>query len=116
MVGAASVCAVPAGATGFLHGDIAQAGNAGAHEIDDAFATTEAISGAVKHWQADIARYSKNTSRVTCQHIEADYMVEGELRRLQPEGYDSIVLLCSDRLSSGEEAGARAIVGYLVLD
>ncbi len=65
---------------------------------------------------ADISRYSDNAARVACQHIEADYMVEGELRRLQPGRYDSIVLLCSDRLSSGEEADARAIVGYLVLD
>jgi hypothetical protein len=43
-------------------------------------------------------------------------MVEGELRRLDPARFDSIILLCSDRLSSGEEADARAIVGYLVLE
>ena len=65
---------------------------------------------------AEIFRYSTETARVKCQHIEADYMVEGELRRLEPARFDSIVLLCSDRLSSGEEADARAIVGYLVLD
>lgn len=65
---------------------------------------------------AEIRRYSEDTSRVQCSHIEADYMVEGELRRLDPARFDSIILLCSDRLSSGEEADARAIVGYLVLD
>lgn len=64
----------------------------------------------------DISRYSQDAARVNCQHIEADYMVEGELRRLELTRFDSIVLLCSDRLSSGEEADARAIVGYLVLD
>ncbi|MBC55015.1 MAG: ion channel DMI1 [Gammaproteobacteria bacterium] len=65
---------------------------------------------------ADIARYSEVAGRVVCDHVEADYMVEGELRRLNPARYDSIVLLSSDRLSSGEEADARAIVGYLVLE
>lgn len=65
---------------------------------------------------AEISRYSEGTSRVQCSHIEADYMVEGELRGLDPARFDSIILLCSDRLSSGEEADARAIVGYLVLD
>jgi len=64
----------------------------------------------------EISRYSDDAQRVKCQHIQADYMVEGELRRLDPGHYDSIVLLCSDRLSSGEEADARALVGYLVLD
>jgi hypothetical protein len=64
----------------------------------------------------EIARYSEVAARVSCEHIEADYMVEGELRRLDPARFDSIILLCSDRLSSGEEADARAIVGYLVLE
>lgn len=53
---------------------------------------------------------------VRCHQIEADYMVEGELRRLQPDRYDAILLLSSDRLASGEEADARAMVGYLVLE
>jgi hypothetical protein len=48
--------------------------------------------------------------------VEADYMVEGELRRVGPLNYDSIVLLSSDRLASGEEADARAMVGYLQLE
>jgi hypothetical protein len=53
---------------------------------------------------------------VFCQHLEADYMVEEELRRTAPGGYDSIVLVSSDRLASGEEAAARAMVGYLQLE
>ena len=50
------------------------------------------------------------------QHIEADYMVEAELRQLQPAAYDTVMLLSSDRLASGEEADARTMVGYLQLE
>lgn len=63
-----------------------------------------------------ISRYVGDDSPVNCHHIEADYMVEGELRRLDPSSYDSVILLSSDRLSSGEEADARAMVGYLQLE
>ena len=63
-----------------------------------------------------IAQYVENADRLTCRHIEADYMVEGELRRIGPAGYDTVILLSSDRLASGEEADARAMVGYLQLE
>ncbi len=63
-----------------------------------------------------ISRYVGDGSPVECRHIEADYMVEGELRRLDPSSYDSVILLSSDRLASGEEADARAMVGYLQLE
>ncbi len=63
-----------------------------------------------------ISRYVGDRSPVECRHIEADYMVEGELRRLDPSSYDSVILLSSDRLASGEEADARAMVGYLQLE
>lgn len=63
-----------------------------------------------------IFRYVGEFPQVRCHHIEADYMVEGELRRLMPSGYDTVILLSSDRLASGEEADARAMVGYLQLE
>lgn len=63
-----------------------------------------------------ISRYVGDHPTVNCHHVEADYMVEGELRRLDPASYDSVVLLSSDRLASGEEADARAMVGYLQLE
>ncbi|MCM0613417.1 ion channel DMI1 [Marinobacter sediminum] len=63
-----------------------------------------------------IDRYVEEFTKVRCHHIEADYMVEGELRRLTPSGYDTVILLSSDRLASGEEADARAMVGYLQLE
>ncbi|HEY7776446.1 MAG TPA: hypothetical protein VIC02_07880, partial [Kineobactrum sp.] len=66
--------------------------------------------------QQEIERYLGEQHAVICRHIEADYMVEGELRRVGPLNYDSIMLVSSDRLASGEEADARAMVGYLQLE
>jgi hypothetical protein len=66
--------------------------------------------------QQEIDRYLGEQREVVCRHIEADYMVEGQLRRVGPLNYDSILLLSSDRLASGEEADARAMVGYLQLE
>lgn len=63
-----------------------------------------------------IDRYCGPDLKLPCRHIEADYMVEEELRRTTPARYDSIVLVSSDRLTSGEEADARAMVGYLQLE
>ncbi|MEQ9545320.1 MAG: ion channel DMI1 [Marinobacter sp.] len=66
--------------------------------------------------ERDIARYIQDHHQVTCHHIEADYMVEDELRNVRPVNYDAVILLSSDRLASGEEADARAMVGYLQLE
>lgn len=63
-----------------------------------------------------ITRYCGPQLAITCRHLEADYMVEEELRRMAPAQYDSIVLVSSDRFASGEEADARAMVGYLQLE
>ena len=66
--------------------------------------------------QREIDRYLGERPTLACHHVEADYMVEGALRRVGPGDYDSIMLLSSDRLASGEEADARAMVGYLQLE
>jgi hypothetical protein len=63
-----------------------------------------------------INRYVGPQPGVTVRHLEADYMAEGELRQLGPERYDTVLLLSSDRLITGEEADARAMVGYLLLE
>ncbi|HTN33014.1 MAG TPA: ion channel DMI1 [Marinobacter sp.] len=63
-----------------------------------------------------ILDYVEMSDRVSIRHVEADYMVEGELRRLAPEKCDTVILLSSDRLAKGEEADARAMVGYLLLE
>ncbi|WP_165856189.1 CASTOR/POLLUX-related putative ion channel [Marinobacter sp. JSM 1782161] len=62
-----------------------------------------------------IRQYLGEDSVVTHRQIEADFAVEEVLRRLSPADYDSILLLSSDRLGSGEEADARTMMGYLQL-
>ncbi|MDI9244279.1 ion channel DMI1 [Marinobacter sp. CHS3-4] len=66
--------------------------------------------------QREIDRYLGDQRSVICRHVEADYMVEGELRQVGPLNYDAILLLSSDRLATGEEADARTMVGYLQLE
>jgi len=47
---------------------------------------------------------------------EADYTLEAILKELKPHQYDAVMLFSSDRLGSGEEADARSIVAFMVLD
>lgn len=63
-----------------------------------------------------IGRYYADLAHVQCQHIESDFMQEGELQDIDPSRYDSILLMSSDRTSTGEEADARVIVGHTVLE
>ncbi|BES73330.1 lipoprotein [Marinobacter nanhaiticus D15-8W] len=63
----------------------------------------------------EIARYLPAESEVSHRQLMADFAVEEELRRVDPAGYDAIFLLSSDRLSTGEEADARTMMGYLQL-
>ncbi|MFY0664534.1 MAG: hypothetical protein JXQ97_07910 [Natronospirillum sp.] len=55
-------------------------------------------------------------SYVTCRHVQADYTLETDLAAQNPQQYDRIILLGSDRVQSGAEADARTMVGYLCLE
>ncbi len=66
--------------------------------------------------QREIARYGVDLEKIDSRLLEADYMVEEDLRKLDPASYDTVMLLSSDRIGSGEEADARAMVGYLQLE
>ena len=72
----------------------------------DQYVQAEALSG-----------YSERTREMLCEHVQADFMLDGVLPSvLQERQWDSIVLVSSDMLDSGEEADARAMVGYMVID
>ena len=66
--------------------------------------------------QREMSRYGVDLERINGRLLEADYMVEEDLRKLAPASYDTVMLLSSDRIGSGEEADARAMVGYLQLE
>lgn len=64
----------------------------------------------------DISRYTRLPATVSHELLEGDFMLDGELRALEPERYDSVILSSSDRVNSKEEADARALVGSLLLE
>jgi len=63
----------------------------------------------ISHIMADV----KN---ITCKHIVTDYIRESDLRAVEPENFDHILLVSSDKLAADEEADARTIVGYTMLE
>jgi hypothetical protein len=54
-------------------------------------------------------------SRLTINHIEADFTAPGVLERLEFDGMDSILLLAGSGAKSAEESDARTIVSYELL-
>ncbi|MGM0952978.1 MAG: CASTOR/POLLUX-related putative ion channel [Pseudomonadota bacterium] len=66
--------------------------------------------------ERETRRHGVDLARVNGRLLEADYMVEDDLRKLSPASYDTVMLLSSDRIGSDEEADARAMVGYLQLE
>jgi hypothetical protein len=65
--------------------------------------------------QRQITASFQNSDRVSARQIEADYVMRGDLERIDVASYDSIVFLGSDWLASAEESDARTILGYLLL-
>jgi len=58
----------------------------------------------------------KNTTNVDCRHEFIDYIRETDMRSIKPETFDHILMVSSDKLAVGEEADARTIVGYTLLE
>ncbi|WP_111642153.1 CASTOR/POLLUX-related putative ion channel [Marinimicrobium alkaliphilum] len=53
---------------------------------------------------------------VTCEHLQADVTNAHQLEQIDLAPFDSIMLMSSERLGSGEEADARSMVAYLLLE
>ena len=66
--------------------------------------------------QLELEKMEDLTERVSWKHIEADYVKEAELNKINPSTFDNILLVSSDRISEKEEADARTIVGYVLLE
>ncbi|HMB16880.1 MAG TPA: hypothetical protein VKN62_11240 [Pelovirga sp.] len=64
----------------------------------------------------EIERSGVHLEPVCGRLLEGEYMVAEELRKLKPATYHTVILLSSDRIGTGEEADARAMVGYLQLE
>lgn len=64
--------------------------------------------------ERQLAEHDFEPERITLRHVELDYTIPGQLRRVEPEGYDNIVFVASDRIES-HETDARTLVGHLLL-
>lgn len=62
-----------------------------------------------------ISKYMADLGGIEICHHNLDYTMPAELAKLSVGNYDTILLLGSDWLRSGEESDARTIVGYLTL-
>lgn len=62
-----------------------------------------------------LSRYNLHTERVQVRQLEGDYAAPSDLERINPAGYDNVLILGCDWLKSKEEADARTIHGYLLL-
>ncbi len=63
----------------------------------------------------ELAQYGGGPPNVRVRQIEGDYTVPSDIARLQPAGYDHILLLGSNWLPGREESDARTVLGYLLL-
>lgn len=70
----------------------------------------------LKAREKDLHGVTDLSREVQWNHIEVDFVNELELRKIKPAAFDHIILLSSDRLTDEEEADARTIAGYVMLE
>jgi hypothetical protein len=81
----------------------------GAFEIDVVSSTP------VEEREKALARHVSGAPSGRVRQIEASFTVPGVLERLEPQRYDNIVLLASERLAEEEQADATTILAYQIL-
>jgi len=65
--------------------------------------------------ESHLAHFDIPAGKVNVKHSDGDYTVPLEMRKLDPSRYDSIVLVSSQWTGAEEEADARTILAYLLL-
>lgn len=83
---------------------------------DQRFKVTMLSTRATAKQRESVEQYSERAGRINCEHVQADFMLKGILEDMLEKPWDAILLVSSDQLGSGEEADARAMVGYMVVD
>jgi hypothetical protein len=66
--------------------------------------------------ELELKKIENLTNRVKIKHVEEDFVNEIVLKNLKPETYNNVLLVSSVRVLEKEEADARAIVGYVLLE
>jgi len=90
------------------------------HELgtyeDESYEITIASLRAIDDRERELSRERGESPRVRCIHKLVDYVRETELKALNLSHFDNIVLASSDKMEDEEEADARTIVGYVLLE
>ncbi|MBR9988124.1 MAG: ion channel DMI1 [Gemmatimonadetes bacterium] len=82
---------------------------------DEDFVIDVVSTTPVSRRESALQRHDFTAHNIAVTQIEGDFTTPSILLRADPNSYDSIVLLGSDRLGSGEESDARSILAYLLL-
>ena len=69
----------------------------------------------IGHRDSHLSHFDVPAGRVNVKQIESDYTVPAEMRKLDPARYDNIVVVSSQWTGAEEEADARTILAYLLL-
>lgn len=83
-------------------------------EIEFEVELVSVVDAAIR--RREIERYSPDCARVSVAHVEADYLMAGELERMDLARHDSVFLISSDQLENAEEADARVVVGQRIIE
>jgi hypothetical protein len=83
---------------------------------DEHYEVTMASLRPIKNRVKDLELVLEDAERITVNHIVVDYVKENELRMVLPSEFDNILLVSTDLIEDEEEADARTIVGYILLE
>lgn len=83
---------------------------------EERYEVTIASIRSVEERERALSTVEIDPSRVQYSHEVADYVRELELMRLAPHTYHTVVFASTDRLVDEEEADARTMVGYILLE
>ncbi len=65
--------------------------------------------------ESHLSHFDLPAGKINVKQVETDYTVPSEMRKLDPARYDNIVLVSSQWTGAEEEADARTILAYLLL-
>ncbi len=81
----------------------------------DLFEVDIVSSTPIEEREEMLSRYGREVSNDRVRQVQAGYTLPGVLNRLEPQSYDNIVLLASERLREEEQADAITVFTYQLL-
>ena len=64
----------------------------------------------------DFGMVNEAHERIVIDHVVADYIRESVIKRIEAETFEHILMVSSDRMEEEEEADARTMVGFVLLE